>query len=215
MLEHPAGPAYRAWLANGGTKSREMDPMEAVDAAWECSHGRLAHDAWRDAACDCWTANPSRTPDLMGVLANAEQEARNMPVMTSDAVVELARERGTIKRGDVISHFEVPDVRASHILAKLAVEGRLNATGATSARAYTVPNDEPEPDPPAAAAEHIFGPVSLPLPDPIAAAMHQIENLIFADEAEIIRLRANITRLQAAHGVLDELLPEPVLAAVA
>lgn len=44
---------YRAWLAAGAEKVG-MDPLEAGDAHWECDHGRLAHDAWRDPSCHCW-----------------------------------------------------------------------------------------------------------------------------------------------------------------
>lgn len=42
---------YRAWLKNGG---RGPDPFELRDAAHECKHGRLPHDAWRDPDCSCW-----------------------------------------------------------------------------------------------------------------------------------------------------------------
>lgn len=30
----------------------DMDRQEAMDAAWECRHGRLSHD--RTVACGCW-----------------------------------------------------------------------------------------------------------------------------------------------------------------
>lgn len=46
---------YRAWLAAGATKAGP-DPLELGDAAHECPHGRLAHDAWREPDCVCWMA---------------------------------------------------------------------------------------------------------------------------------------------------------------
>ena len=57
------GRTYRLWIAKGA-KRAGPDPLELADAAWECEHGRLPHDAWRDPACRCWERGPQKPPPV-------------------------------------------------------------------------------------------------------------------------------------------------------
>lgn len=153
-----ASQAHDAWgaldlrsIAVTQTRLDHQSLHAAFSADLECAHGTCPGDARPQVPeCECFVTKT--TPDLMGVLAQAEKEIHvqnETPVVPTIALRVEEHMRSCehkVSPSDVGAALELTGEQVGHHLKRMTLAGTLKAEGQTRGRRYWNPNSYVEPD---------------------------------------------------------------------